>query len=205
MSFPGRSIAESSALSPLAQRRTMRSRSLTTASRSESMPCFTAQTCASLQARGMRTGMQEGERHLNDAALAQLYRGEVGRSDRWRSRLDTTTNWALTTTAAVISFGFGSASTSHVPLLVGLWMVLTFLFIEARRYRYYDLWNRRLRLLEDGYWAPLLRGEPVDPDAMRELALELERPTLQLSLFAALQTRLQRAYGSLVVVLFCTW
>src|SRR5438132_3762698 len=117
----------------------------------------------------MRTGMQESERRLADVAVAQLYRGEVSRSDRWRTRLDTTTNWALTTTAAVISFGFASASTSHVPLLVGIWMVLTFLFIEARRYRYYDLWNRRLRLLEDGYWAPTLRGEPIDPDAMREL------------------------------------
>ena len=46
--------------------------------------------------------------------MAQLYRGELGRSDRWRTRLDTTTNWALTTAAAVISFGFGNASTSHV-------------------------------------------------------------------------------------------
>ena len=107
----------------------------------------------------------KAERGLSDAAMAQLYRGELGRSDRWRTRLDTTTNWALTTTAAVISFGFGSVGSSHVTLLVGIWMVMTFLVIEARRYRYYDLWNRRVRLMEDGYWAPMLRREPVDPDA----------------------------------------
>ena len=68
--------------------------------------------------------------------------------------------------------------------------------VEARRYRYYDLWIRRVRLLEDGYWAPMLRHEPVDPDALRELALEMERPQIQLSLFCApSSTRLNRAYG----------
>lgn len=137
--------------------------------------------------------------------MSQLYRGELGRSDRWRTRLDTTTNWALTTTAAVISFSFGSVSSSHVVILVGLWMVLTFLYIETRRYRYYDLWIRRVRLLEDGFWAPLLRREPVDPDALRELAVELERPQIQLTFAAALQQRLSRAYGSLLVVLLVSW
>jgi uncharacterized membrane protein len=132
-------------------------------------------------------------RALSDAAMAQLYRGELSRSDKWRTRLDTTSNWALTTTAGVISFGLSNANTSHVTFIVGIWMVGTFLLIEARRYRYYDLWNRRVRLLEDGYWAPMLRREPVDPDAMRELAVELSRPQLQLSLFSAISTRLNRA------------
>ncbi len=142
---------------------------------------------------------------LSDTAMAHLYRGELGRSDRWRTRLDTTTNWALTTTAAVISFAFASASTPHVTLIVGVWMVMTFLLIEARRYRYYDLWNRRVRLLEDGYWSPLLRREPVDPDALKELALEMERPQLQLSYLSAVSTRMNRAYGSLLMVLLLAW
>ncbi len=142
---------------------------------------------------------------LSDTAMAHLYRGELGRSDRWRTRLDTTTNWALTTTAAVIYFGFANAASSHIPLIVGIWLVLTFLFLEARRYRYYDLWNRRLRLLEDGYWSPLLRHEPVDPDSMRELAHEMSRPQLQLSFLSAVSTRMNRAYGSLLLVLSMTW
>lgn len=89
---------------------------------------------------------------LTDASMVHLYRGELSRSDVWRSRLDTTTNWALTVAAATISFSFGSTQTSHATLLVGIWLVVTFLIIETRRYRYYDLWNRRLRLLEDGFW-----------------------------------------------------
>jgi uncharacterized membrane protein len=142
---------------------------------------------------------------LSDTAMAQLYRGELGRSDRWRTRLDTTTNWALTTTAAVISFGFANTSSPHVTFLVGIWMVISFLLIEARRYRYYDLWNRRVRLLEDGYWAPMLRHEPVDPDALRELAVELSRPQIHLSLFSAISTRLNRAYGPILIVLLLSW
>jgi uncharacterized membrane protein len=157
----------------------------------------------------MRQEIHHVEEHpiprLPDAAIAQLYRGELSRSDRWRMRLDTTTNWALTTTAGVISYSFSNADTSHVTLLVGIWMVITFLAIEARRYRYYDLWNRRLRLLEDGYWGPLLRREPQDPDAMRELAMEMERPELRLSLFSALATRMHRAYGPILLVLLAAW
>lgn len=143
--------------------------------------------------------------YLSETGMAHLFRGELSRSDRWRTRLDATTNWALTTTAAVISIGFSSIETSHVVMLVGLWMVVTFLLIEARRYRYYDLWNRRVRLIEDGYWAPMLRREPVDPDAMRELAIEMSRPQIQLSLFSAIATRMNRAYGPILVVLLLTW
>lgn len=142
---------------------------------------------------------------LSDTAMAHLYRGELGRSDRWRTRLDTTSNWALTVSAATVSVAFGSSGMSHVTVLVGLWLVITFLLIEARRYRYYDLWNRRVRLIEDGYWAPLLRREPIDPDALRELALELTRPQLQLSFFSALATRMNRAYGSLLMFMTLAW
>ncbi|MGZ3457248.1 MAG: DUF2270 domain-containing protein [Archangium sp.] len=159
----------------------------------------------------MRNEGNERDKHdydvitISDTAMSQLFRGELSRSDTWRSRLDTTTNWALTTTAAVVSFGFASPASSHVVFLVGIWMVLSFLFIEARRYRYYDLWIRRVRLLEDGYWAPLLRREPVDPDSMRELAAVMERPQIQLSLFSALSNRLNRAYGPILLVLTFTW
>ncbi|AKJ07292.1 putative membrane protein [Archangium gephyra] len=141
---------------------------------------------------------------LSDSSMAQLFRGELSRSDTWRSRLDNTTNWSMTTTAAVVSFGF-STNAIHVVFLVGIGMVLSFLFIEARRYRYYDLWIRRVRLLEDGYWVPMLRREPVDPDALRELAGIMERPQIQLSLFSAISTRLNRAYGPILLVLTLSW
>jgi uncharacterized membrane protein len=134
-----------------------------------------------------------------------LYRGELARSDTWRSRLDTTTNWALTTAAAAISYGFANGAGSHAVLLLGILLVLTFLTIETRRYRYYDLWIRRVRLLEEGYWVPIIRNEPLDRDAMRELAVEILRPSIQLSLSSAVATRLNRAYGAILLVLGMAW
>lgn len=143
--------------------------------------------------------------NISNTAMAHLFRGELSRSDTWRMRLDTTTNWALTVSAAVLSVSFADQKTPHGVMLIGIWMVLTFLLIEARRYRYYDLWIHRVRLMEDGYWAPHLRGEPTDPDAMRELAHALSRPQLRLSLASAVGTRLNRTYGPMLAVLVITW
>ena len=142
---------------------------------------------------------------VSPATMVQLLRGELSRSDTWRTRLDTTTNWALTVSAAVLSISFADPGTPHGVMLIGVWMVLTFLMIEARRYRYYDLWIHRVRLMEDGYFAPMLRGEPHDPDALRELAHALSRPQLRLSLASAVATRLHRVYGPILAVLVLTW
>lgn len=133
--------------------------------------------------------------------MVHLFRGELGRSDRWRMRLDTTTNWSLTVAAATVSFGWANPNTSSATLVVGIWMVFSFLLIEARRYRYYDLWNHRLRLIEGGYWAPMLRREPADPDALHELAQAYAQPRIRLSWFSAIATRMNRAYSAILIVL----
>ena len=138
-------------------------------------------------------------------AIVHLYRGEVARSDRWRTRLDTTTNWALTTSAAVVSFGIGNPGSPHITFILGIALVSVFLLLEARRYRYYDLWIRRVRLLEHGYFVPTLRQEPLDPDALRELASEISRPQIQLSLLSAITTRLNRAYAPMFLILIGAW
>jgi uncharacterized membrane protein len=41
-------------------------------------------------------------------ALAHLYRGELHRSLIWRLRLDTTTNWAILSTVAILTFSFNN-------------------------------------------------------------------------------------------------
>src|SRR6185369_13709295 len=43
-----------------------------------------------------------------NAAMIHFYRGEVQRSNTWRNRLDTTTNWAVLTAGATLSFVFSS-------------------------------------------------------------------------------------------------
>src|SRR5262245_25568968 len=98
-------------------------------------------------------------------ALAHLYRGEVYRSTVWRTRLDSTTNWAVVTTGIALSATYSSAEASPLPMvLVGL-LVSVFLAFEARRYRYFNVWRARTRLLETDFYAPLIRGEGARPDS----------------------------------------
>src|SRR5262245_11396761 len=60
-------------------------------------------------------------------ALAHLYRGEVYRSTAWRTRLDSTTNWAVITTGIALSATFSSAEASPLPMvLVGRSSVCSF-------------------------------------------------------------------------------
>ena len=94
-------------------------------------------------------------------ALAHLYRGEVYRSTVWRTRLDSTTNWAVVTTGIALSATFSSAEASPLPMvLVGL-IVTVFLMFEVRRYRYFNVWRARARLLESDFYAPMIRGEGI--------------------------------------------
>ena len=51
-------------------------------------------------------------------ALAHLYRGEVYRSTIWRTRLDTTTNWAVVVTSVSFTVAFGSAQATALPLVL---------------------------------------------------------------------------------------
>ena len=48
------------------------------------------------------------------SAIVHLYRGELYRATSWRIRLDNTTNWAVLTTAGLLSLSFGATSHSHV-------------------------------------------------------------------------------------------
>jgi len=64
-------------------------------------------------------------------ALAHLYRGEMYRSKIWRTRLDTTTNWAVATTGIALSVAFSNRENSPTPLiLVGL-LVMVFRKLSA--------------------------------------------------------------------------
>ena len=113
-------------------------------------------------------------------ALAHLYRAEVFRSTHWRTRLDNTTNWAVVTTGIALSATFSNVEASPLPMvLVGL-LVSVFLVFEARRYRYYNMFRARARLLESDLYAPILHGRkvPVDARWTRLLAEDYEMPHL---------------------------
>jgi uncharacterized membrane protein len=57
----------------------------------------------------------------------------------WRQRLDTTTKRAVVTTGVMISISFGQSFVHHGVIILNTMLVTLFLFIESRRYCYYEL------------------------------------------------------------------
>lgn len=140
-------------------------------------------------------------------SLVHFYRGEIYRSTAWRLRLDTTTNWSIFSVMALVTFSLGENTHSHVGILAGMILVLTFLAIEARRFRFYDVWRRRARILEENFIAPILRRNLVGSVTNwgNLVAEELLRPRFRISFFAALRLRLVRNYIPLFALLLLCW
>jgi uncharacterized membrane protein len=130
-------------------------------------------------------------------ALAHLWRGEVYRSTVWRVRFDTTTNWAVVTTGIAFSASFSAANASPLPLaLVGL-LVVFFLLIEARRYRYFNIWRLRARALETNFYVPMLRGDPPATGTgwAQHMAEDYSDPRHRISYVSAVGRRLRSNYA----------
>jgi uncharacterized membrane protein len=135
-------------------------------------------------------------------ALSHLYRGELYRSTVWRTRLDTTTNWAVVTTGISLSLTFSSASATPLPLvLVGL-LVAVFLTIEARRYRFFDFWRIRAHVLEVNFFGPILRGQGVrtDNNWNEILYQDYRHPNLHITYLEAIGRRIRRNYGWIFMI-----
>ncbi len=139
-------------------------------------------------------------------AMAHFYRGEVQRANTWRNRLDTTTNWAIITAGAALSFALSDPTHHHGVILLNVILVLIFLFIEARRYRYFELWSYRVRLLETDFLAAML-VPPFHPSAdwAETLADSLLRPKFPISMLEALGRRFRRNYFAIFSVLILVW
>ncbi|MFT6110189.1 MAG: putative membrane protein [Planctomycetota bacterium] len=130
------------------------------------------------------------------SAIVHLYRGELYRANAWRLRLDQTTNWAVLTAAGVLTYSFGEGHPSPWSILAGIAIVTLFLFIEARRFRFADVWRSRVRMIEENFYGPILRRDPVSPAAEwgTLVAVDLFRPRFKTSALAALRARLLRNY-----------
>lgn len=141
---------------------------------------------------------------LNDNAIIHLYRGELGRMTLYRIRLDTTTNWAFGANAAIISLGLGGKSVPHPLFALAVLLNLAFVWMEARRFRGYEMLKRRVRLLERGYFAPQL--DPQQPDGWREeLAQSLHAPEPPISYLQAASVRMRRNYLLLMALDYVGW
>jgi uncharacterized membrane protein len=139
--------------------------------------------------------------------LTHFYRAEMHRSTVWRMRLDTTTNWSIISVMGLISFTMADSESSHLVIVVGMLLVFTFLVIEARRFRFFDVWRSRVRMLEQHFIGPMLmkyQSSPIE-DWGQKVANDLMNPRYKLSWSQALRIRLVRNYLPLFGLLLLIW
>jgi uncharacterized membrane protein len=140
-------------------------------------------------------------------AVVYYYRAAVIRSNAWRNIVDNTTDWAVASTAGMLSFGIAGSGNRHMILFVAHFFIFMFLMIEARRYSYYTSIDWRVRLIEREYFANMLLGNPA-ADAgpwKARLAADLIRPHRPLSIWGAMTLRLRRTYIWIFLILTLTW
>ncbi|WP_246045643.1 DUF2270 domain-containing protein [Halorussus ruber] len=139
--------------------------------------------------------------------LGHFYRGQMSRVTTWRSRLDQTAYWAVTLMAALLTWVFSSPNNPHYLLLIGMGAMVVFLTVETRRYRAYDVWRERVRLLEQDLFAEIFDPEAdlPHPDWRQRLAADLRNPAVKTPASVALARRLRRIYFPLLLVLLASW
>ena len=139
-------------------------------------------------------------------AMVHYYRAEIQRSNVWRTRLDATTNWAVVSTAGALTFALSSPNNHFGIIILTSLLVTLFLWIEARRYRYYELWSYRARLLETDFFAAML-VPPFAPHAewAESLAESLLNPEYPISMLEAIGRRLRRNYLFIYIILALAW
>lgn len=138
-------------------------------------------------------------------AMVHFFRAEISRANIWRQRLDATTNWAVLTTGAAITIAF-TQSSHHGVIILNSLLVTLFLYIEARRYRYYELWSYRVRLMETDFFASMLVPpfHPA-PDWAESLAENLLHPDFSITMWEAFGRRFRRNYFWIYLILGLTW
>lgn len=139
--------------------------------------------------------------------MVHFYRGEVSRSNAWRQRLDTTTNWAVVTTAAIMTFVFSEPGRTHLLLLLVNFPVMGFLLMEARRFRFFAVYRARVRMLEENFLLPIVTRDLTSPHpGWREIvAMDLDVPKFKNTLIEAVAMRIRNNYFWVFSWIFGAW
>src|ERR1041385_565896 len=139
--------------------------------------------------------------------MARYYRGEMARMAGWRDRIDRTSNWAITVTAALLSVSLSTPTAHHGVLVFAMLLVALLLYVEARRYRFYDVCRRGVRQFERHYFGQLFAGaEGVGQEPwLKALSEDLRHPHFRIDLITAVMRRLRRNYAWMFAILLLAW
>ncbi len=144
---------------------------------------------------------------LAPAIMVHFYRGVMDFAATWRARIDGTTNWAVVTAGSIASFLLSDPTHPHIMALLAMFLVVAFWSIEARRFRFYDLWSGWIRLMETEYFAPLLAYNGIATTAQWQpiLVSDLQNPHYKMSWLEAMGRRLRRNYFAIFAFLLLVW
>jgi uncharacterized membrane protein len=138
--------------------------------------------------------------------MAHYHRAEIARMAGWRDRIDRTTNWAITVVAAMLSVSLSTPTAHHGVLLFAMVLVLLLLVIEARRYRFFDVYRNRVRRMERNYFAQIFSPEDgTTDDWIHKLGDDLRQPQFLMSQSQAISRRLRRNYCWMFLILLFAW
>ncbi|MEP6699509.1 MAG: DUF2270 domain-containing protein [Verrucomicrobiota bacterium] len=140
-------------------------------------------------------------------AMSHFYRGELGRIMVWRQRLDITTNWAITSSTAIITIAFSNREVPHIIFFFNLAIVWVMLWIESRRYRFYDAFRARVRMLEAHFLVPMVmeNRDMLQGEWKKLVCEDLILPSFKISKLEAVGRRLKRNYVFIFVLILIAW
>jgi len=140
-------------------------------------------------------------------AMSHFYRGELGRIMVWRQRLDITTTWAITSTTTIITVAFSLRDVPHIIFFFNLAIVCMMLWIEARRYRFYDAFRGRVRMLESHFLVAMVSHNPslLEGEWKRLVCEDLILPSFKISRLEAVGRRLKRNYVFIIAFILVAW
>ena len=140
-------------------------------------------------------------------AMSHFYRGELGRIMVWRQRLDITTTWAITSTTTIITVAFSFRDIPHIIFFFNLAIVWMMLWIEARRYRFYDAFRGRVRMIESHFLVAVVSRNPalLGGDWQKLVCEDLILPSFKISRLEAVGRRLKRNYVFIIAIIIVAW
>jgi len=140
-------------------------------------------------------------------AMSHFYRGELGRIMVWRQRLDTTTSWAITVTSSIFTVAFSIRDVPHIIFFFNIAIVAMLLWIEARRYRFYDAFRARVRMLEAHFLVPIVAQNTamLHGEWQKLVCEDLLLPSFKISRFEAVGRRLKRNYAFIFYIILSAW
>ena len=140
-------------------------------------------------------------------AMSHFYRGELARIMIWRQRLDVTTTWAITSTTTIIGVAFSFKDMPHIIFFFNLALVWIMLLIEARRYRFYDAFRGRVRMLESHFLVPMVsqNSRLLDGEWRRLVCEDLIMPSFKITRLEAIGRRLKRNYAFIFAIIMVAW